>query len=292
MSSETINKLVGSLNELRIKLDGLNGEARRLGELRGDLKSAASGLTTTGQDLRAVAIALGVGAATMRGLDMVATIKRLEEIELTLDARSRELEQAIDREIAALGESLKQQVSKQLDGLPTQIGSTVALAFDRQFTTTKAAIDSLVADMGASHQTLTVTLQSGVDKILADAKDQSAATSLEMNQFQKSVSAAQTDQLALLTKSGVDKILADAKDRSAATSLEMNQFQKSVSAAQTDQLALLTKALAEDDARNLAHMKALEATMIDSVEKARLMATFAFVAATIGTIVTVVSIFF
>jgi hypothetical protein len=251
MSSETINKLVGSLNELQIKLDGLDGEARRLGELRGDLKAAASGLSTTGQDLRTVATALGVGAATMRELDMVATLKRLAEIELALDARSRELEQAIDREITALGESLKQQVSKQLDGLPTQIGPTVALAFDRQFTTTKAAIDSLVADTGARHQTLTVTLQSGVDKILADAKD-----------------------------------------RGTATSVEMNQFQKSIRAAQVDQLTLLTKALADADARNLAHFKALEATLTDRIGMARLMGTLAFAVATIGAIAAVVSIFF
>ena len=251
MSSETINKLVGSLNELQVKLDGLDGEARRLGELRGDLKAAASGLSTTGQDLRTVATALGVGAATMRELDMGATLKRLAEIELSLEARSHDLKQAIDREITALGESLKQQVSKQLDGLPSQIGPTVALAFDRQFTTTKAAIDSLVADTGARHQTLTVTLQSGVDKILADAKD-----------------------------------------RGTAASVEMNQFQKSVRAAQADQLALLTKALAEADARNLAHFKALEATLTDRIGMARLIGTLAFVVATIGAMAAVVSIFF
>ena len=65
MSSETINELVGSLTHLQDKLQKLDGETRRLGELRGDLKSVASSLTATGKELQAVAASMADGAATM-----------------------------------------------------------------------------------------------------------------------------------------------------------------------------------------------------------------------------------
>ena len=65
MSSETINELVGSLTHLQDKLQKLDGETRRLGELRGDLKSVASSLTATGKEFQAVAASMADGAATM-----------------------------------------------------------------------------------------------------------------------------------------------------------------------------------------------------------------------------------
>ena len=187
MSSETINELVGSLTHLQDKLQKLDGETRRLGELRGDLKSVASSLTATGKEFQAVAASMADGAATMRTLDMAATLKRLAEIEKALDTRSRELEKVIEREIVQLGESLKLQVSTQLDALPGLIGPTVANAFDKQFATTKSAIDSLVTDADSRHQLLTASVQSGVDNILADTNNRSTAASQALTQLQSAV---------------------------------------------------------------------------------------------------------
>ena len=250
MSSETINELVGSLTHLQDKLQKLDGETRRLGELRGDLKSVASSLTATGKELQAVAASMADGAATMRTLDMAATLKRLAEIEKALDTRSRELEKAIEREIVQLAESLKLQVSTQLDALPGQIGPTVANAFDKQFATTKSAIDSLVTDAGARHQSLGASLQSGVDKLLADMSD-----------------------------------------RSTVASQALSRLQSSVLEASSTQLASMMKALAEAETRNIAQSKALEGALLAGTSKARLMATLAFVVATLGAIASVVSLF-
>ena len=210
MPSETINQLVGSLNELQSKLNQLDGEARRLGDLRGDLKSTAAGLAAAARELQTVTTALGDGAATMRELDMTATLARLAEIETALDARSRLLEQAIDREIAELGESLKHQVSKQLDALPAQIGPTVALAFDRQFAATKTAIDSLVTDARTNHQSLTAIVQNGVSQVLQDSTARSTAAALATTQIQATIREAQSTPLASIMKA-----LAEAEARNA-----------------------------------------------------------------------------
>lgn len=178
MSSEKINELIESLNNLQTKLQSLDGETRRIGELRGDLKSMASGLTATGKELQAVAGAMIDGATTMRGLDMGATLKRLAEIEQAIDARLLELGKVIDRDITELGESLRQQVSKQLDALPAQIGPTVTLAFDQQFTTTNAAIGLLVKE----HQTLKNVLESGIARVVADANERGLVASQTITQ--------------------------------------------------------------------------------------------------------------
>lgn len=178
MSSEKINELIESLNNLQTKLQSLDGETRRIGELRGDLKSMASGLTATGKELQAVAGAMIDGATTMRGLDMGATLKRLAEIEQAIDARLLELGKVIDRNITELGESLRQQVSKQLDALPAQVGPTVTLAFDQQFTTTNVAIGLLVKE----HQTLKNVLESGIARVVADANERGLVASKTITQ--------------------------------------------------------------------------------------------------------------
>ena len=196
MSSEKINELVESLNNLQTKLQSLDGETRRLGELRGDLKSMASGLTATGKELQAVAVAMIDGATTMRGLDMGATLKRLAEIEQALDTRLCELGKVIDRDITDLGESLRQQVSKQLDALPAQIGPTVALVFDQQFKTTNAAIGLLVKE----HQMLTNVLESGIARVLADANERGLVVLNTMTQLQKWLQRVLIDQFASLQK--------------------------------------------------------------------------------------------
>ena len=195
MASETINELVGTLSELESRLKQFDAEAHRLGELRGELKGATAGLQSAGKDLQAVASALRDGASTMRELDMAATLRRLAEIEATLDARSKQLEVAVDREIAELGESLKHQVSKQLDALPAQIGSIVAHAFDQQFATTKAAIDSLVTDAGSRHQALTTTLQSSDNKLLTVMNDWRTAEMNSTAQLENTMRESQSTQL-------------------------------------------------------------------------------------------------
>jgi hypothetical protein len=211
MPSDTVNELVGTLSELESRLKQFDAEARRLGELRGELKGTTAALQSSGKDLQSVTSALRDGAATMRELDMAATLKRLAEIEHALDARSKQLEATIDREIAELGESLKHQVSKQLDALPNQLGPTVASAFDKQFETTKRAIDSLVADAGTRHAELLASLRQGLEQHTTESKASAAAIGQAVTQLGAAARDASDRQMNALLRS-----LADADARSSA----------------------------------------------------------------------------
>ena len=217
MPSDTVNELVGTLSELESRLKQFDAEARRLGELRGELKGTTAALQSAGKDLQSVASALRDGAATMRELDMAATLKRLAEIEHALDARSKQLEATIDREIAELGESLKHQVSTQLEALPAQLGPTVASAFDKQFETTKRAIDSLVADAGTRHAELLTSVRQGLEQNAADAKANTAAIGQAITQLGASAREATDRQMNAILKSLAE---ADASSSSLAKSTE------------------------------------------------------------------------
>jgi hypothetical protein len=216
MSSETINELVETLGALESRLKEFDTEARKLSELRGEMKAAASGLHSVGKDLRDVASGLREGASTMRDLDMAATLRRLAEIEATLDARSQQLEKAIDREIAELGESLKHQVSKQLDQLPGQLGPTVAAAFDKQFETTKAAIDALVADARARHAEILMTIRQTIETEAMQAKSRDEALGQSVLQLGAAIRDTHEREVATLTKA-----LAEADSRSAGRAKEV-----------------------------------------------------------------------
>ena len=238
MPSETINELVGTLSELETRLKHFDAEARRLGELRGELKGATSGLQSAGKDLQAVAASLRDGAATMRELDMAATLKRLAEIEAALDARSKQLEAAIDREIAELGDSLKQQVSRQLDALPAQLGPTVASAFDKQFETTKRAIDALVADAGTRHTDLLTTIRQGLEHQSTESRVSDAALGQSIAQLGAAVREASDRQAGVVTKS-----LSDADSRNASHAKELESAVRA-GAQKTARLALVAAVLA------------------------------------------------
>jgi hypothetical protein len=153
----------------------------------------------------------------MRDLDMAATLRRLAEIEATLDARSQQLEKAIDREIAELGESLKHQVSKQLDQLPGQLGPTVAAAFDKQFETTKQAIDSLVADAGARHAELLTSVRQGLEQHAAESKASATAIGQAVTQLGAAARDASDRQMNAMLKSLAE---ADARSLAQAKSTE------------------------------------------------------------------------
>ena len=211
MPSDTVNELVRTVSELESRLKQFDAEARRLGELRGELKGTTAALQSAGKDLQSVASSLRDGAATMRELDMAATLKRLAEIEAALDARSKQLEAAIGREIAELGDSLKQQVSRQLDALPAQLGPTVASAFDKQFETTKRAIDSLVADAGARQAELLTSVRQGLEQNAAESKASAATIGQAVTQLGAAAREAGDRQMNAMLKS-----LADADARSSA----------------------------------------------------------------------------
>lgn len=187
MPSEKISELMGILGELESRLKQFDVEARRLVELRGDLMGTTAALQSAGKELQAVASALREGASTMRELDMAAALQRIAEIEAALDIRSNQLEAAIDREVAALGTSLKQQVSTQLAELPSQIGPAVAAAFDKQFKATKRAIDSLVADADSRHNELLEGIRKGIKDQAAISK--AAAVALDKAIEESSASA-------------------------------------------------------------------------------------------------------
>jgi hypothetical protein len=216
MSSETINQLVGTLGELELRLQRFDAEAQRLGDLRGELRGATTGLQSAGKDLQLIASALREGASTMRELDMPAVLTRVAEIESALDARSKQLESAITREITELGESLKHQVSKQLDTLPGQLGPTVAAAFDKQFETTKRAIDALVADAGTRHSEILMAIRQGIAQGQESA-DRDSKLAQTVSQLGKAVREAYEKQVGTLVKALSE---ADARNSAHGTAIE------------------------------------------------------------------------
>ena len=158
MSSETINLLLGSLRELQDKLQDVEGEARRLGDVRTSLTSAARGLAETGEQLRSTAVSLREGAATMRDLDMAATLRRIAEIESALEARSSAIEKAIDRDMAELGESIKAQLERRLAEIGPQLGQGVAAELAERF-------DGVVRNQTQSSDRVVATMTDGLGKI-------------------------------------------------------------------------------------------------------------------------------
>jgi hypothetical protein len=153
----------------------------------------------------------------MRELDMAATLKRVAEIEAALDMRSKQLEATIDREIAKLGDALIHQVTKHLDALPGQLGPNVAAAFDKQFDSTKRAIDALVTDTGARHSELLATIRLGLEQHAAEAKARDAALTQSIAQLATLVRNASDSYTAALAKAIADS---DAKSGSRAKEIE------------------------------------------------------------------------
>jgi hypothetical protein len=217
MSSETINLLVGTLNDLDSKLRQCDSEVRRLGDLRVDLKGTTAGLQTAGKELQGVASALREGAMTMRELDMSATLKRLAEIEKILDARSRELETAIDREIAELGDSLKHVVQQQLAALPERIGPPIGTALDQQLKTTKDAIARINADAKARGDELSAEFEAKIGTLSRTIESHTGTMAQAVERLQSLFSAAQQSQSSTIMRALAE---AEARDASAGERLE------------------------------------------------------------------------
>jgi len=201
MQSDTVNGLVETLTDLESRLKELNEEARRLGELRGDLKGMTTGLQSAGKDLQSVAAALRDGAATMRELDMAATLKRLTEIETALDIRSMQLEATIDRQIAALNESIQHQVLEHFEALPALIGPAVVPAFAKQFEATNSAINSLVANASSSHAEHLAILQQNFGQQADESRASAAAIGQAIDRLSMTALEASKRQMNAILKS-------------------------------------------------------------------------------------------
>jgi hypothetical protein len=217
MPSKTTTELVETLSELETKLRQFDTEARKLGEIRGEFKAAVAGFHAAGRDLQSLASALREGAATMRDLDMAATLKRLAEIETRLDERSKKLEAVIDREIAELGDSLKHQVSKEMSALPGQIGPTVASAFESQFEATNTALTSMSSDTAARHAEILQAVRAGLEQQSKESAARSDSISQQLSRIDMTLRETSQNQNSLLMKSFADL---DARTASSMKSLE------------------------------------------------------------------------
>ncbi len=114
-----------------------------------------------------VAAALAAGAATMRELDMAATLERITQIEEALDDRSDQLERAIDKDIAELGDSILNQLSTRLDAVAERLEPIVATAFGGQMAAITEAIGRVDSAAQERHEAGVRHLQSETAQLAA-----------------------------------------------------------------------------------------------------------------------------
>ena len=125
MPSDQVDEVLTAFKTLDERVEAVGIEAGRLTALRGDIKGAVDGIASCSLALKSVAAELARGAATMRELDMAATLARIGEIEKAFERRSDELGVVLDRSMVALGDSLLAQLSARLD---TRLGEVVPAA--------------------------------------------------------------------------------------------------------------------------------------------------------------------
>lgn len=171
MPSEKIVEVVSAIKTLQDRVAAVDGEAKRLVSLRGDIKSLSEGMSACSRELQSVAAALAAGAATMRELDMAATLERITQIEEALDDRSDQLEKAIDKDIAELGDSILHQISTRLDSVAGRLEPIVAEAFGGEMDTIKEAIGRVESAAQEQQAVVIRHLQSQAAQIVAMQAD-------------------------------------------------------------------------------------------------------------------------
>ena len=167
MPSEKIVEVVSAIKTLQDRVAAVDGEAKRLVSLRGDIKSLSEGMSACSRELQSVAAALAAGAATMRELDMAATLERITQIEEALDDRSDQLERAIDKDIAELGDSILNQLSTRLDAVAERLEPIVATAFGGQMAAITEAIGRVDSAAQERHEAGVRHLQSETAQLAA-----------------------------------------------------------------------------------------------------------------------------
>ena len=167
MPSEKIVEVVSAIKTLQDRIAAVDGEAKRLVSLRGDIKSLSEGMSACSRELQSVAAALAAGAATMRELDMAATLERITQIEEALDDRSDQLERAIDKDIAELGDSILNQLSTRLDAVAERLEPIVATAFGGQMAAITEAIGRVDSAAQERHEAGVRHLQSETAQLAA-----------------------------------------------------------------------------------------------------------------------------
>jgi chromosome segregation ATPase len=167
MPSEKIVEVVSAIKTLQDRVAAVDGEAKRLVSLRGDIKSLSEEMSACSRELQSVAAALAAGAATMRELDMAATLERITQIEEALDDRSDQLERAIDKDIAELGDSILNQLSTRLDAVAERLEPIVATAFGGQMAAITEAIGRVDSAAQERHEAGVRHLQSETAQLAA-----------------------------------------------------------------------------------------------------------------------------
>ena len=152
MPSEKIVEVIAAITALQDRVKVVDAEAKRLAALRGDINSLSEGMSACSRELQSVATSLAAGAATMRELDMAATLTRITQIEEALDDRSDQLEKVIDKDIAELGDSILHQIATRLDSVATRLEPIVSTAFSGQMTAITGAVERAASAAQERHE--------------------------------------------------------------------------------------------------------------------------------------------